>query len=51
MEGQSLKAKTLPGSIALIPVGCFFDVRWPFVAVVEGGPDVLAAYAASHGKR
>ncbi|MFA7344916.1 MAG: hypothetical protein WC003_11480 [Terrimicrobiaceae bacterium] len=46
MDGQSLKAKTLPGSIAPIPVGCFFDVRWPCVAVVEGGPDVLAAYAA-----
>lgn len=48
MDGQSLKAKTLPGSIAQIPVGNFFDVRWPFVAVVEGGPDVLAAYAAIH---
>ncbi len=46
MGGESLKAKTLPGSIAQIPVGCFFDVRWPLVAVVEGGPDVVAAYAA-----
>ena len=46
MGGESLKAKTLSGSIAQIPVGCFFDVRWPLLAVVEGGPDVLAAYAA-----
>ena len=48
LDGQRLKAKTLPGSIASIPVGCFFDVRWSFVVVVEGGPDILAAYAAIH---
>ena len=28
IKEQSLKAKTLPGSIAQIPVGNFFDVRW-----------------------
>lgn len=44
--GQQLKAKTLPGSIAQIPVGRFSETRWPLVVVVEGGPDVLAAYAA-----
>jgi len=46
IQEQVLKAKTLPGSIAQIPVGNFFDIRWPFVALVEGGPDVLACYAA-----
>jgi hypothetical protein len=43
-----LKAKTLPGSLAQIPVGRYFDTRFPLVVVVEGGPDVLAAYAAIH---
>lgn len=46
--GQQLKAKTLAGSIASIPIGRFFDARWPLVVLVEGGPDVLAAYAAIH---
>ena len=45
---EKLKAKTLPGSIAAIPVGNYHDRRWPAVALVEGGPDVLAAYAAIH---
>lgn len=40
-----LKAKTLAGSIATLPVGNYHDTRWPAVALVEGGPDVLAAYA------
>ena len=44
--GDNLKAKTLAGSIATLPVGNYHDRRWPAVAVVEGGPDVLAAYAA-----
>jgi hypothetical protein len=43
--GENLKAKTLPGSIATLPVGNYHDTRWPAVALVEGGPDVLAAYA------
>lgn len=42
---QPLKAKTLAGSIATLPVGNYHDTRWPAVALVEGGPDVLAAYA------
>lgn len=46
--GDNLKAKTLAGSIATLPVGNYHDRRWPAVAVVEGGPDVLAAYAAIH---
>jgi hypothetical protein len=29
-----------------LPVGNYHDTRWPFVVLVEGGPDVLAAYAA-----
>jgi hypothetical protein len=41
-----VKAKTLAGSIATLPVGNYHDTRWPAVALVEGGPDVLAAYAA-----
>jgi hypothetical protein len=45
-NGQQLKAKTLPGSIAQIPVGNYFDARWPMVVILEGGPDVLAAYSA-----
>jgi hypothetical protein len=43
-----LKAKTLAGSIATLPVGNYHDTRWPAVALVEGGPDVLAAYAGIH---
>ena len=43
-----LKAKTLPGAVATLPVGNYHDTRWPAVALVEGGPDVLAAYAAIH---
>jgi hypothetical protein len=43
---QPLKAKTLAGSIATLPVGNYHDTRWPAVALVEGGPDVLAAYAS-----
>ena len=43
--GENLKAKTLAGSIATLPVGNYHDTRWPAVALVEGGPDVLAAYA------
>lgn len=46
LAGRELKAKTLPGSLAQIPVGRYFDTRFPLVVVVEGGPDVLAAYAA-----
>jgi hypothetical protein len=46
LAGRELKAKTLPGSLAQIPVGLYFDTRFPLVVVVEGGPDVLAAYAA-----
>lgn len=42
---KPLKAKTLAGSIATLPVGNYHDTRWPAVALVEGGPDVLAAYA------
>jgi hypothetical protein len=52
MDGQrlgvDLKARTLAGSIASLPVGNYHDTRWPFVVLVEGGPDVLAAYAAIH---
>ena len=48
LAGRELKAKTLPGSLAQIPVGRYFDTRFPLVVVVEGGPDVLAAYAAIH---
>jgi hypothetical protein len=43
-----LKAKTLAGSIATLPVGNYHDTRWPAVALLEGGPDVLAAYAGIH---
>lgn len=46
--GENLKAKTLAGSIATIPVGNYHDTRWPAVVLVEGGPDVLAAYAGIH---
>ena len=48
LNEQALKAKTLAGSVASIPIGLFFDVRWPLVVLVEGGPDVLAAYSAIH---
>lgn len=48
LDGHKLgdfKAKTLPGAVATLPVGNYHDTRWPAVALVEGGPDVLAAYA------
>jgi len=51
LDGQKfgdLKAKTLPGAVATLPVGNYHDTRWPAVALVEGGPDVIAAYAAIH---
>jgi hypothetical protein len=51
LDGQKLgelKAKTLPGAVATLPVGNYHDTRWPAVALVEGGPDVLAAYASLH---
>jgi hypothetical protein len=51
LDGQKigdLKAKTLPGAVATLPVGNYHDTRWPAVALVEGGPDVLAAYAGIH---
>jgi hypothetical protein len=44
VEGERRKAITLPGSRAGIPVGLYEAREFPAVAVVEGGPDLLAAH-------
>ena len=33
--GENLKAKTLAGSIATLPVGNYHDTRWPAVALSQ----------------
>ena len=38
------KAKTLPGSCAKRPIGILEAINFPNVAIVEGGPDLLAAF-------
>jgi hypothetical protein len=48
VNGAEVKAKSLAGSLGSIPVGMFFDARWPAVALVEGGADFVAAYGAIH---
>jgi hypothetical protein len=44
VEGESRKAITLPGSRAGIPIGLNEAREFPNVAIVEGGPDLLAAH-------
>ena len=44
VEGQSRKAITLPGSRAGVPIGLSEARGFPAVAIVEGGPDLLAAH-------
>ena len=44
VEGESRKAITLPGSRAGIPIGLREATEFPAVAIVEGGPDLLAAH-------
>jgi hypothetical protein len=44
VEGENRKAISLPGSRAGIPVGLYEVREFPAVAVVEGGPDMLAAH-------
>ena len=38
-----MKAKTLPGSQAASPIGLLEASSFPAIALVEGGPDILAA--------
>ena len=38
-----MKAKTLPGSEAASPIGLLEASSFPAIALVEGGPDILAA--------
>jgi CHC2 zinc finger len=38
------KAKTLPGSVASWPIGLPESASFPAIALVEGGPDMLAAF-------
>ena len=40
-----IKALTLTGSVAAWPVGIMETARFPVIALVEGGPDLLAACA------
>ena len=42
------KAQTLPGSRAAWPVGARESLALPFVLLVEGGPDLLAAHHFIH---
>jgi hypothetical protein len=44
VEGESRKAISLPGSRAGLPIGLGEAKNFPAVAIVEGGPDLLAAY-------
>jgi hypothetical protein len=44
VEGQYRKAITLPGSRAGLPIGLAEAKKFAAVAVVEGGPDLLAAH-------
>ncbi|NDF00155.1 MAG: hypothetical protein EB034_18050, partial [Verrucomicrobia bacterium] len=53
MDGQpwpgiKAKAQTLPGSRAAWPVGARESLPLPFVLLVEGGPDLLAAHHWIH---
>lgn len=43
LPGQP-KAKTLPGSQAAWPIGISEAQSYPYMALVEGGPDLLAAF-------
>jgi CHC2 zinc finger len=40
----SEKARTLPGSIGALPIGLREALSFPAIALVEGGPDLLAAF-------
>jgi len=44
VDGREVKAQTLPGSRAGIPIGLHEAREFPAVAIVEGGPDLLAAH-------
>jgi hypothetical protein len=44
IDGEPIKALTLPGSRAGLPIGLSEARNFPAVAVVEGGPDMLAAF-------
>jgi hypothetical protein len=44
VEGKEVKAQTLPGSRASVPLGLAEAREFAAVAVVEGGPDLLAAH-------
>ena len=41
---DSHKAWTLPGSIGALPIGLYESLAFPNTALVEGGPDLLAAF-------
>lgn len=43
-NGASTKAWSLPGSVARHPIGIDLVPHYPFVMLVEGGPDLLAAF-------
>lgn len=43
-SGREIKAKTLPGSQASWPIGITEAQAYPCIVLVEGGPDVLAAF-------
>lgn len=44
VEGESRKVITLPGSRAGMPIGLREATEFPAAAIVEGGPDLLAAH-------
>jgi hypothetical protein len=43
-EAKNSKAWTLPGSIGALPIGLYESLAFPNIALVEGGPDLLAAF-------
>lgn len=46
--GKEAKAKTLPGSVASWPIGISCTKDLPTILLVEGGPDLLAAWTILH---
>ena len=44
IDGEAKKARTLPGSVGAWPIGLREALDFPNIALVEGGPDLLAAF-------
>jgi hypothetical protein len=49
-DGAEIKAKSLPGSRHAWPLGTELAQEKEYVAIVEGGPDLLAAHQLAYGE-